>query len=113
MRIRRVRVVSEPLSEYLRWEHACTDVNIELDAHYNCKVPAREGCERMAALFLSPEAARFRSHPVTALQCGCAITALWVAATSGQMSVSVCGWLAWLLVSLKRNLAPRQAWTGR
>ena len=26
--IRRVRVVSEPLSEYLRWEHACTDVNV-------------------------------------------------------------------------------------
>ena len=26
--IRRVRVVSEPLSDYLRWEHACTDVNI-------------------------------------------------------------------------------------
>jgi hypothetical protein len=29
VRIRRVRVVSEPLSEYLRWEHACTDVNIK------------------------------------------------------------------------------------
>ena len=28
VRIGRVRVVSEPLSEYLRWEHACTDVNI-------------------------------------------------------------------------------------
>ena len=27
--IRRVRVISEPLSEYLRWEHACTGVNIE------------------------------------------------------------------------------------
>jgi hypothetical protein len=27
--IRRVRVVSEPLSDYLRWEHACTTVNIE------------------------------------------------------------------------------------
>ena len=27
--IRRVRVVSEPLSDYLRWEHACTVVNIE------------------------------------------------------------------------------------
>ena len=27
--IRRVRVVSEPLSDYLRWEHACTDVNIK------------------------------------------------------------------------------------
>jgi len=27
--IRRVRVVSEPLSDYLRWEHACTAVNIE------------------------------------------------------------------------------------
>jgi hypothetical protein len=27
--IRRVRVVSEPLSDYLRWEHACTKVNIE------------------------------------------------------------------------------------
>ena len=26
--IGRVRVVSEPLSEYLRWEDACTDVNI-------------------------------------------------------------------------------------
>ncbi len=26
--IRRVRVVSEPLSDYLRWEHACTEVNI-------------------------------------------------------------------------------------
>ena len=26
--IRRVRLVSEPLSEYLRWEHACTDVNV-------------------------------------------------------------------------------------
>ena len=26
--IRRVRVVSEPLSDYLRWEHACTDVNV-------------------------------------------------------------------------------------
>ena len=26
--IRRVRVVSEPLSDYMRWEHACTDVNI-------------------------------------------------------------------------------------
>ena len=29
MTIRRVRVVSEPLSDYLRWEHACTTVNIE------------------------------------------------------------------------------------
>ncbi len=29
MRIRRVGVVSEPLPEYPRWEHACTDVNIE------------------------------------------------------------------------------------
>ena len=29
VRIRRVRVVSEPLSDYLRWEHACTEVNIE------------------------------------------------------------------------------------
>jgi hypothetical protein len=29
VRIRRVRVVSEPLSDYLRWEHACTAVNIE------------------------------------------------------------------------------------
>ena len=28
--VRRVRVVSEPLSEYLRWEHACTDVNIKV-----------------------------------------------------------------------------------
>ncbi len=27
--IRRVRVVSEPLSDYLRWEHACTKVNTE------------------------------------------------------------------------------------
>ena len=27
--IRRVRVVSEPLSDYLRWEHACTAANIE------------------------------------------------------------------------------------
>jgi hypothetical protein len=27
--IRRIRVVSEPLSDYLRWEHACTAVNIE------------------------------------------------------------------------------------
>lgn len=27
--ISRVRVVSEPLSEYLRWEDACTDVNIQ------------------------------------------------------------------------------------
>jgi hypothetical protein len=27
--IRRVRVVSEPLSDYIRWEHACTAVNIE------------------------------------------------------------------------------------
>jgi Family of unknown function (DUF6879) len=27
--IRRVRVVSEPLSDYLRWEHDCTTVNIE------------------------------------------------------------------------------------
>jgi hypothetical protein len=26
---RRVRVVSEPLSEYMRWEHACTGTNIE------------------------------------------------------------------------------------
>ena len=29
VRIRRVRVVSEPLSDYLRWEHACTGANIE------------------------------------------------------------------------------------
>jgi hypothetical protein len=29
IRIRRVRVVSEPLSEYIRWEHACTGVNVE------------------------------------------------------------------------------------
>jgi hypothetical protein len=29
VRIRRVRVVSEPLSEYLRWEHSCTERNIE------------------------------------------------------------------------------------
>lgn len=29
VRIRRVRVVSEPLSDYIRWEHACTAVNIE------------------------------------------------------------------------------------
>ena len=28
VRIRRVRLVSEPLSDYLRWERACTDVNI-------------------------------------------------------------------------------------
>jgi hypothetical protein len=28
VRIRRVRIVSEPLSEYIRWEHACTDNNI-------------------------------------------------------------------------------------
>jgi hypothetical protein len=27
--VRRVRVVSEPLSEYLRWEHACTEANLE------------------------------------------------------------------------------------
>jgi hypothetical protein len=27
--IRRVRIVSEPLSQYMRWEHACTGVNIE------------------------------------------------------------------------------------
>ena len=25
--IRRVRVISEPLSDYLLWGHACTDVN--------------------------------------------------------------------------------------
>ena len=30
MTIRRVRVVSEPLSEYLRWEHACTEVNVSV-----------------------------------------------------------------------------------
>jgi hypothetical protein len=29
VRIRRVRIVSEPISEYIRWEHACTPVNIE------------------------------------------------------------------------------------
>ena len=29
VRIRRVRVVSEPLSDYMRWEHACTEVNIQ------------------------------------------------------------------------------------
>ncbi len=29
MRIRRVRVVSEPLPEYPRWQHACTDINIK------------------------------------------------------------------------------------
>src|SRR5215469_10984030 len=29
VRIRRVRVVSEPLSEYIRWEHALTQINIE------------------------------------------------------------------------------------
>jgi hypothetical protein len=29
VRIRRVRVVSEPVSEYIRWEHACTYRNIE------------------------------------------------------------------------------------
>jgi len=29
VRIRRVRVVSEPVSDYIRWEHACTDVNIQ------------------------------------------------------------------------------------
>jgi len=29
VRIRRVRLVSEPLSDYLRWEHACTDVNLK------------------------------------------------------------------------------------
>jgi hypothetical protein len=28
IRIRRVRVVSEPLSEYMQWEHACTGVNV-------------------------------------------------------------------------------------
>src|SRR6266700_8019627 len=28
--IRRVRVVSEPLSDYMRWEHACTEVNISI-----------------------------------------------------------------------------------
>ncbi|HUY47277.1 MAG TPA: hypothetical protein VMV92_16360 [Streptosporangiaceae bacterium] len=28
VRFRRVRIVSEPLSDYLRWEHACTDANI-------------------------------------------------------------------------------------
>ncbi len=27
--VRRVRVVSEPLSDYMRWEHACTKINIE------------------------------------------------------------------------------------
>jgi hypothetical protein len=26
---RRVRVVSEPLSDYMRWEHACTDTNVQ------------------------------------------------------------------------------------
>jgi hypothetical protein len=29
VRIRRVRIVSEPVSEYIRWEHACTDVNVQ------------------------------------------------------------------------------------
>jgi hypothetical protein len=29
VRIRRVRLVSEPLSDYMRWEHACTDVNLK------------------------------------------------------------------------------------
>ncbi len=29
VRVRRVRVVSEPLSEYMRWEHACTGTNVE------------------------------------------------------------------------------------
>jgi hypothetical protein len=29
VRIRRVRVISEPVSEYIRWEHACTHLNIE------------------------------------------------------------------------------------
>jgi hypothetical protein len=29
VRIRRVRIVSEPLSDYMRWEHACTDTNVE------------------------------------------------------------------------------------
>jgi hypothetical protein len=29
---RRVRVVSEPLSEYMRWEHACTGTNVQAGA---------------------------------------------------------------------------------
>jgi hypothetical protein len=29
VRIRRVRIVSEPLSDYMRWEHACMDTNVE------------------------------------------------------------------------------------
>jgi hypothetical protein len=33
VRIRRVRVVSEPLSDYMRWEHACTELNIHAGEH--------------------------------------------------------------------------------
>jgi len=34
------RVVSEPLSDYLRWEHACTAVNIEAGRTFaDCPVP--------------------------------------------------------------------------
>jgi hypothetical protein len=29
VRVRRVRIVSEPLSDYMRWEHACTGTNVE------------------------------------------------------------------------------------
>jgi len=29
VRIRRVRVISEPVSDYIRWEHACTSLNVE------------------------------------------------------------------------------------
>ena len=43
--IRRVRVVSEPLSEYLRWEHACTEVNIKAGGtSAGCPAPKQRTC---------------------------------------------------------------------
>ena len=43
--IRRVRVVSEPLSQYLRWEHACTDVNVSAGEDVRwCRVPKLPTC---------------------------------------------------------------------
>ena len=45
VRIRRARVVSEPLSDYLRWEHACTDVNVSAGGtSAGCPVPRLPTC---------------------------------------------------------------------